>query len=233
MPKRLSQRLTAVASLVPQGAYLADVGSDHAWLPIFLVESGKIDYAMAIDNKTGPFLRMKENIESSKAKNRITPLNSDGITRLNEGVDTLALCGMGGLLACSILEAHPENLANIQTIIIDPHRDLMAVRKRVSELGFRIDEEVMVKEDRVFYTIIRFVRGFPKAPYTPNELAFGPILMRRADPIYVEWLETQKKKIGELLNNKAVDPAPREHDLGMYRAVSAQLMAVPKAPKDN
>ena len=233
MPKRLSARLSLIASMVPQGAYLADVGSDHAWLPIFLVESGKIDYAMAIDKNTGPFMRMKSNIEASKAAFRVKPLQSDGITRLDQGVDTLAICGLGGLLTCDILEAHPENLVNVKTIIVDPHRDLMAVRKRISELGYHIDDEAMVKEDRIFYTVIRFVKGEPEKPYTPNELAFGPVLMRRGDPIYLEWLLEQKKKISALLNAAALDKAKREHYLSVYRAVTSQLEGKPIGNGDN
>ncbi|MCR5349210.1 MAG: class I SAM-dependent methyltransferase [Bacilli bacterium] len=233
MPKRLSKRLSAIADLVPQGAYVADVGSDHAWLPIFLVESGKIDWAMAIDNKIGPYLRMKENVASSAAKNHIVCSCSDGISALSDGVDTLIVAGMGGRLACEILEAHPEKLGNVRTIIVDPHRDLMAVRKRVTELGFHIEEETMVKEDRIYYTVIRFVRGFPEVPYSPNELAFGPVLMRQGDPIYVEWLSTQKGKIGHLLDKPDINKEKRDTLLKMYRSISHELQTKVKPTGDN
>lgn len=233
MPKRLSARLTAIAAMVPKGAYLADIGSDHAWLPIFLVESGKIDWAMAIDNKVGPFMRMKANVAQSKAANHIVCSHSDGISALSPSVDTLALCGMGGLLSCEILEAHPEKLGNIRTIIMDPHRDLIAVRKRVSELGFHIEEEKMVFEDRIYYTIIRFVRGVARVPYTSNELAFGPILMKGNDPVYVEWLQLQKKKVSKLLNTPNLPKEKRDGYLQTYRAISAQLDGKVKPTEDN
>ena len=233
MPKRLSKRLLTIASFVPKGAYLADVGSDHAWLPIHLVETGKIEWAQAIDNKVGPFMRMKTNVAGSKAANHIVCSHSDGIAAISESVDTLALCGMGGLLSCEILEAHPEKLGNIHTIIMDPHRDLIAVRKRVSELGFHIAQEKMAYEDKVFYTIIQFVRGAPEHPYTPNELAFGPVLMHSEDPVYVEWLSIQKQKVSRLLNAKDLPKEKREAYLATYRAIAGQLSTKKKPTEDN
>ena len=223
MPKKLSQRLKTVASMVPKGAYLADVGSDHAWLPIHLIESGKIDWAMAIDNKMGPFLRMRENVSHSpKAANRIVCSRSDGISEIADSVNTLTICGVGGLLACQMLESHPEKLVNISTIIIDPHRDLVAVRKRVCELGYHIADEEMVYEDHVFYSIIRFAKGAPEIPYTNNELAFGPVLMRKGGGNYSAWLLAQKEKLKKILNGD-IPKEKRDFYLKTYRAVSIEL----------
>ncbi len=223
MPKKLSLRLKTVASMVPKGAYLADVGSDHAWLPIHLIESGKIEWAMAIDNKMGPYLRMRENVASSPiAANRIVCSRSDGIAEISESVNTLAICGVGGLLACRILEAHPEKLLNISTIILDPHRDLLAVRKRVCELGYHIADEEMVYEDHIFYSIIRFAKGKPDIPYTNNELAFGPVLKKKGGKNYQAWLEAQKEKLKKILNSD-LPKEKREFYLRTYRAVSIEL----------
>ncbi len=232
MPKRLSKRLQTIASFVPQGSYLADVGSDHAWLPIHLVESGRIEWAQAIDNKVGPFIRMKENVQSSKAANHILCSRSDGIAELSQGVDTIAICGMGGLLACEILEAHPEKLHNVSTIIMDPHRDLIAVRKRVTELGFHIEEEAMVFEDKIYYTIIKFVRGFPDHTYTNNELAFGPYLLLHGDAIFDEWMLTQKNKVSKLLNTPNLPKEKRDAYLAAYRAITGQIQ-IRKERKDS
>ena len=226
MPKRLSKRLTAIADLVPEGSYLADIGSDHAWLPIFLVGKGKIAYAMAIDNKVGPFMRMKANVAESGAANRIICSHSDGISAINDSVDTLALCGMGGLLSCEILEAHPEKLMGIRHIVMDPHRDLIAVRKRVSALGFHIEKETMVFEDKVYYTIILFSRGAPERPYTNNELAFGPKMMETHPPVYADWLTEQKGKLNKLLNAPNLPKQKRDAYLATYRAVSGELERV-------
>ncbi len=217
---------------VPAGCFPADIGSDHAWLPIHLVSSGKVNYAMAIDNKMGPYLRMKGNVEEAGLGNRIVTLLSDGIKDIRPDVDCLILCGIGGLLACEILESHPEKLTNIQTIVVDPHRDLVAVRKRVSELGYHIADEEMVLEDHVYYSIIRFEKGAPKKPYTNNELAFGPKLMEKNTSVYRDWLSDLKKKLGKLLNEK-LSKQRRDIYLQTYRAVASELGEDPRPNEDN
>ena len=199
MAKRLSQRLSRIAEMVPEGVFLADVGSDHAWLPIYLVESGKVPWAMAIDNKVGPFLRLKENVDASSVGNRILCSRSDGISEITESVDCVALCGMGGLLSCDILEAHKEKLPQIQTIVMDPHRDLLAVRKRVSALGYHLIDESMVYEDKVYYTVLLWAKGAPSLPYNEAELALGPILLHKEDAVYDAWLHSQREKLQGLL----------------------------------
>ena len=219
---KLSARLEAVASLVSPGAYLADVGSDHAFLPIALIERGKISYAQAIDNKTGPFLRMQGNVNDAGLTNRIRCSLSDGLNDLSNEADTVAICGIGGLLTCDILEKNVRKLDNITHIILDPHRDLVAVRKRVSALGYHIEDEIMVKENKIFYCIMSFVRGELTVPYTANELYFGPILRKKRDPLYLEWLEVNRKKVGAQLD-KNLSPESKEKYLHLYRAIRDEI----------
>lgn len=220
--KRLSARLQAIADMVEPGSYLADVGSDHALLPIHLVESGKISWAMAIENKTGPFLRMTQAIDEAGLNGRISASKSDGISVLRDGVDTLAICGMGGLLSCDILERNKENLEQIKTIILDPHRDLEAVRRRVAALGFYIDDETMVYEDRIYYTIIRFKKGLPTIPYSLADCLFGPVLRKKRGETFIRWLENQKKTLSGLLD-KNLGKEARERYLFLYRLVRDEI----------
>ncbi len=222
MAKKLSKRLLAIAEMVDEGAYLADVGSDHALLPIHLVASGKISWAQAIENKTGPFLHMQSAIADAGLTGHIGCSKSDGISSLYDGVTEIAICGMGGLLSCDILEAHPEKLTTIKAIIMDPHRDLIAVRKRVTALGFYIADETMVFEDKVYYSIIKFIKGKPAQPYTNLDLSFGPILRKKRGETFERWLEVQLKKTNVLLNQPLSKEA-REHYLAVYRALRDEL----------
>lgn len=222
--KRLSARLQAIADMVEPGSYLADVGSDHALLPIHLVETGKISWAMAIENKIGPFLRMTQAIDEAGLNGRISSSKSDGISVLRDGVNTLAICGMGGLLSCDILESGRKNLDQIETIILDPHRDLEAVRRRVTALGFHIDDETMVYEDKIYYTIIRFKKGAPASPYSVPDCLFGPILRKKRGETFVRWLENQKKTLNGLLN-KDLGKEARERYLSLYRLVRDEIQS--------
>lgn len=224
MAGKLSKRLSAVADLVDSGCFLADIGSDHAALPIHLVRTGKIQYAMAVENKVGPFVRMKANIDSSGFANQIRAVNADGISKISDGVNCLTLCGIGGLLTCEILEAHPEKLVNVRSIILDPHTDLRAVRERVTALGYHIQDERIVYEDKVYYSIIKFCRGLPKRPYSQVDLLFGPINRRDKTPVYLEWIELQRKKVSDILN-KGLSEKSREMYLALYRLLAAEVKA--------
>ena len=219
---KLSRRLFAIAEMVDVNAYVADIGSDHGHLPIYLVQNGRIEWAMAVENKMGPYLNLKHNVDAAGLSSHISISLSDGISVLNGGVDTLVLAGMGGQNVIDILAAHPEQLINISTIIVDPHRDLMKVRDYVSRLGFHIAKETMVKEDRVYYSIIKFVKGAPAKPYNEDELRFGPIIMEQRGEVFQSYLLEQKKKLNTILNG-ALSKEQRARYLAVYRSVSIQL----------
>ena len=222
MPTRLSARLEAVASLVPQGCYLADIGSDHAYLPIALIQRGRISYAQAIDNKTGPFLRMEAHVQEAGLIGHIKTSCSDGLTDIGDEVNALSICGIGGLLTVKLLQRDKAKLSNIKTIIVDPHRDLVAVRKSVTELGYHIVAEKMVYENKVFYCIIRFDKGAPDHPYDAMDLYYGPIARKERTPVFLEWLEAQRKKVGEQLD-KNLPPERKDYYLKLYRSIAKQL----------
>ena len=197
---KLSARLASVARMVPEGAYLADVGSDHAYLPISLIEKGRITYAQAIDNKMAPFLRMKRNVDDCGLSAHIVCSCSNGLDELLPEVDALAICGVGGLLTCEILEKHKEKLDQIKTIILDPHRDLQNVRKRVSALGYHLVDEEMLYEGKIYYTIMKWEKGAPEKPYTEEELLFGPFVIAKLGETFRDYLLRQQEKIKGIIN---------------------------------
>ena len=167
-------------------------------------------------------MRMKGNIDAAGLSSSIIPSMSDGISAISDEVNCLTLCGMGGLLSCQILEAHPEKLFGISSIILDPHTDLKAVRERVSALNFHIADETMVYEDKIYYSIMKFVPGGPKRPYTQSELLFGPVNIRKREPIFLEWMELQLKKVADILN-KNLSQAARERYLNLHRLIAYEL----------
>lgn len=230
MSRKLSKRLNAIAEMVDSGSYLADIGSDHALLPIELVEKGKIQWAMAVDNKMGPFLRMKQAVDSQGLSAHIICSLSDGISQINESVDTLAICGMGGLLAIKILQEGKDKLHRIRSIILDPHRDLAKVRTELLNLGYHLVDEVLVYEDKVYYVIMKWERGLPERPYDSSDILLGPILRQKREPLFLEWLEIQRKKLSVLLD-KNLSTVSRQKYLGLYRVVRDELQRVPSPSK--
>ena len=111
---QLSKRLRAVADFVTPQGRLADVGTDHAYVPICLMEEKKISGAIAMDIVDGPLQRARENIAAHHLETQIETRKSDGLEALRPGeVDTIVIAGMGGLLICRILEQGREVAATV------------------------------------------------------------------------------------------------------------------------
>lgn len=223
MSRRLSKRLQAIYSMVDDGVFVADVGSDHAHLVLELVEKGKIPYAQAIENKGGPFINMKSNVAASPEGYRIACSLSDGLSALSPDAECVVIAGMGGRLAYSILEKGKGKLERVSSIIIDAHRDLPFLRQKVALLGYFIEDERLVYEDKVHYTIVKFRRG--QAPqYGQADLLFGPVLRKSRPEGYLEWLQGQKRKVGELLD-KGLSEQKRQACLSLYRLIKEEIQS--------
>ena len=209
----LSKRLQAIHDMLPIGV-TADVGSDHGKLMIALFKSGKITKGYAIENKKGPYQRLVKALEAEGLIDKIVPLFSDGIEDLPPEVKNIVLAGMGGDLIIEILKKHPEKLKLVSTIIVDAHGAVAKVREEISQMGYIIADEKMIKEDDKFYEIIKFIRA-DIAAYTNEDIEFGPILRNEKSATFKEKYSERiaeidnlllkdlpKERIQELLNEK-------------------------------
>ena len=141
----LSKRLQAIHDMLPKGV-TADIGSDHGKLMIALFKSGKISKGYAIENKKGPYQRLVKALEEEQLIDDIVPLFSDGIEDLPPEVKNIVLAGMGGDLIVKILKKHPEKLKLVSTIIVDAHNAIAKVREEISQMGFVIADEKIIKD---------------------------------------------------------------------------------------
>lgn len=193
----ISKRLQTVASLV-RCRSMADIGTDHGYVPLFLWEQKKIDIAFACDINRGPLARAAENIAHMGAADAIQTRLGSGLAPLAAGeAQSVVIAGMGGMLICNILSAHPEVAKAAQEWILSPQHDLEAVRRLVGEMGFVLDTEVMVQEDGKFYHIFRCVKGEP-VPQSLAALRYGGHLLEQKDALLWQELqqeETQYKKV--------------------------------------
>lgn len=171
--KSLSKRLDKIASYVDKGSFIADIGSDHCLLPIFLLSKGVISKAQAVDNKPGPYERMTKAIENSGYKGQISPSLSNGIENLDPDANVLILAGMGGFLISDILKAHPENLKNINTIIVDAHTDISAVYETLSSLSFELKDSCFLIDKEKPYDVMKWERVEEPVSYSYMEMKYG------------------------------------------------------------
>ena len=217
---RISKRLKIIHDMVPKSV-AADIGSDHGKLMIALVESKTIVKGYAVENKEGPFERLKNCLTKSGVIDKVTPLFSDGIKDLPTDVNTVIIAGMGGLNIINILKAHREKLAHVDTIIIDAHTMVPTVRKEICQLGYAIADEKIIKEDNIFYEIIKFIKA-ESAIISDEDLEFGPILRKEKSATFKEKYKNRIHEIdiilakGSLPESRIAELCNEKHKLERY-----------------
>lgn len=196
--KHLSARLACVASLVPAGARVADIGSDHAYLPAALVLDGKIDFAIAGEVVKGPYENAVHEIKDHQLKGQVIPRLADGLAAIEpaDKVDTITIAGMGGSLIASILEKDKNKLTGIKRLVLQPNVGESQLREWLMNNHYQIMTEKIIEEDNHIYEIIVAEPSVVPFRYSKYELDFGPFLLENKGPIF-------KKKWQEYLQREA------------------------------
>lgn len=149
-----------MAELVKNSTIVADIGTDHAYVPVFLVLTGKCEKALAMDINKGPLIRAEENIKKFSLEDKISTRLSDGLKNITDGeVDTAIIAGMGGILINNIIDSDKERLKSVKRFILQPMTAVEETRKYLLKNGFSIENERLAKENEKIYTIISAVRG--------------------------------------------------------------------------
>ena len=157
---QISRRLKAVAALVSPGLVLADVGCDHGYIPIYLIQKGQIPRAIAMDINQGPLLRAREHIREWGLEAYIETRLSDGLKALEPGeAQCLVIAGMGGPLMERILTQGAPVLKDMKELILQPQSEIGHFRQFLAENGYRIIEEDMVEEEKKYYPMMKAVQG--------------------------------------------------------------------------
>lgn len=196
---RLSRRLETVISFVETGSKIADVGTDHGYVPIALVERGIASRGVAMDVRVGPLERAKEHIGQHGMEQMIETRLSDGVEKLEAGeADTVIAAGMGGELVIHILEDGKRLWDDVRHWILSPQSEIEKVRSFFGENGFLIDREDMVEEDGKYYTVMDVIRG-RMGKLEPWELLYGSCLVREKHPVLREFLVKERKSLEGIL----------------------------------
>lgn len=206
----LSKRLQTVAMAVTPGKRIADVGTDHGYIPIYLVKKGVCPKAYAMDVNKGPLARAEEHIKQEMLSDRIETRLSDGLLQLSpEETDTIIIAGMGGELICRILREASQFLSAGREFILQPQSEWFKVRHLLHDYGYHIEKEWFLKEDGKYYVVIK---SFPvpgeRLEHYPDEFSYtyGACLLRERNPVLLEYLrkEMEKKKtiLKQMTGNK-------------------------------
>lgn len=195
----LSERMLRTAAMVSHGNRTADVGCDHAYTSIYLVEQGIAPFVIAMDVNAGPLARAKENVRKFGAGEQIDLRLSDGLTALSPGeADTVLIGGMGGPLMERILSAFPEVLGSVKELVLQPQSEIASFRRFLHKSGFRITKEDMLFEDGKFYVILRAEPG-EEPEWTELEYLYGKYLVSSAYPVLLGFLLGEEEKAKTVL----------------------------------
>lgn len=200
---KISKRLKTIASFVKEDAYILDVGCDHGLLDIYLVLTNSNIKAIASDINEKPLIQAQQNIKKYNLEDKITIVQGNGLEKINKNVDTVIIAGMGTSTILDILQN--GDLTNIERLIISSNNDYYDLRKNIVKLGFKIIDETIVFENKNYYPIIEFEKGYKK--YKKIELQEGPILLNKKEEIFLNYINSKINRLENILkqlNNKHI-----------------------------
>lgn len=198
---QLSNRLLAVAELASAGHCLADVGTDHGYIPIYLIGQGKYETAIAMDVNEGPLQRAKENRNLYGMQEKIQLRLSDGVQALREKeADTVVIAGMGGGLVMKILEEGEHVLKTVDTLVLQPQSELSKVRDFLEKHAYYIEAENMILEDGKYYPMMRVKHG-KKDSMDELEKKYGPCLLGEKHACLLQYLDQEEEICQKIRQN--------------------------------
>lgn len=179
--------------MVDDHSSFLDIGCDHAFLDIYLARKKEMTFKkiVASDNKEGPLEQAKKNLEKYQLQLKIELRLGDGLDIYTDDIDTIIISGMGGRNMIEIFKKHLEYLKTINTIILSPNNYQSDIKKFLVKMGYFIKDEVFIKEGKIIYQVLKFVKG--KKRYTKEEYFFGPILLTKKDNNFKDYYERELK----------------------------------------
>lgn len=209
---RLSQRLMAIAEQIPDGSRVADIGSDHALLPVYLIQSNRAVRAVAGEVNTGPYRAAARQVESAGLVGQIDVRLGDGLQVVQPGeVDVVVIAGMGGGLIRDILQAGGTRLDGVQRLVLQPNVGEELVRHWIVDEGWFLSAEQILEEDGLTYEVLTVDRveqaeGKNRALFAERTVAdrtissavlfkLGPYLLQEQTAIFIaKWQRELEKR---------------------------------------
>lgn len=180
----LSKRLSALVNFVPEGSRVVDIGTDHGYVPVYLVQNNIVSKAIGVDVNKGPLQSGTRAVEEAGLRDKIDLRLGNGLGVIEpREVDTIIIAGMGGSTMIEIFEAGEEVLRNTQRLILQPMIGAPNLRNWLSEHNWYISDEDLIIEDGRIYEIIVSQPSKAKKSYTTVDMEIGPILLEKKHPL--------------------------------------------------
>ncbi|HSC84304.1 MAG TPA: tRNA (adenine(22)-N(1))-methyltransferase TrmK [Pseudomonas sp.] len=226
----LSMRLERVAAHVPAGARLADIGSDHGYLPVALLSRGLIAAAVIGEVALTPFHAAQRSVRKHALGQQVSVRLADGLAAIEpeDAITAISLCGMGGETIRDILASGKARLSGQERLILQPNGGEQPLRLWLMENGYRILGEEVLRENRFVYEIIVAERSGP-VRYSAEELYFGPLQMQARSPAFLaKWqrlLRLKQRTLADLARAQQAVPEAKLQELAQQTRWISELLA--------
>ena len=223
-------RLERVAAHIPAGARLADIGSDHGYLPVALMRRGAISGAVAGEVALTPFRAAQRTVLENDLEQEITVRLASGLTAIEpeDGITAISLCGMGGETIRDILDSGKTHLSGKERLILQPNGGEQPLRQWLMEHDYRIVLEEILQENRFYYEII-VAEQTESVKYSPEELYFGPLQMQARTSVFLaKWqriLREKQKTLSQLARARQTVPEEKVQDITLQARWITELLA--------
>ncbi len=231
--EKLSLRLQCVTVHIPKGSILADIGSDHAYLPCYAIINDLCSKAIAGEVVEGPYQSALKQVKETGLQARIDVRKGDGLDVLEvDEATSVTIAGMGGTLIASILERGKNKLAKVERLILQPNVGSQNVRIWLIENNWELVDEEILEEDGKIYEILIAERGGPLKPYEDErekEIKFGPFLMKQQHPIFVKKWVGEKQHLEKVIEQ--MDASSNDHLQEKKKELLAQIAVIEEVLK--
>ena len=221
----IGERLKTVASMVPLCQTMADIGTDHGYVPAYLALSGQCRHVIASDIAEGPCRAAAETRDRYSLFGQMEIRTAPGLKGLRAGeAEAVVIAGMGGATIVSILEEDPEIAATVEIFVLQPMNAANLLRRWLVQHGYRIADEALCKENGHIYVIIKAIHTEKKQKLSAIEEELGPCIMEKKPALWQEFIQEKSEHYRRLLRQMEVSSAAMNSD--KYKDMKNMLVKV-------
>lgn len=221
----LTPRLKTIADVVPKCKTVADVGTDHAYLPIYLISNNKCEKCIASDIAQGPLSRAEEYIKRHLGDtNRIKTVLSDGLKNIDEPCDIIVIAGMGGETVYGILSA--ADIKTGQKFILQPMSKFPELREYLYRNGYVITDEIPVREEERVYSVILTEKTSEKVDYEPVDIYVSPSLREKTGADRDSYIEKVIRRLEKKYSGLKKAVNPQIDEIEKYRIIIDEIKKI-------
>ncbi len=199
----LSKRLLEVARFARQDAVVADVGTDHAYLPIYLLKKGIAKSAVATDVREGPLVHTRDNVKFYQVSDRVTVYRTDGLDGIEcHSPDDIMICGMGGELILRIVTECDYTKKEGVRLLIQPMSSFAELREGLFKAGYSVEDESLVRDGHMIYQVCVFTYTGVSGEISPVQALLGPVNIEKNTKLFREYASIHLRKLERKIKSK-------------------------------